>query len=248
MHRERLSIDEQLAYGWPVWCYWPRSPFEKYATEFSRRNQWRVEATLGSLRDCIQECAYRWVFCRNRYANSVNNPAWFMALYKATIVNAFHTYGKKDHYLRTIGLEPPDVSIEYSAGPALVALEQASVELHAVLALLADAPAEVLEMLLDGRSEVVHSRRLLRFAGQSTNRNVLAELRSLLTPDTFKSFEQRYEARRDAERTRGESKEIRAKSQALRDKLLAQRGGAIPEPAPTGPSVRRRERLDQDFC
>jgi len=213
--RVYLTKDELLA-GWPAWCYWPKSPFEAYARNFSRLNYWRVRASVGSLEDCLQECACKWTYCRNLYANSVNNAAWFMSLYKLGLASTFNSLAAKDAKARTMVVEsvepwwePPD----HQEGPLLVSLAGASNELRAVLAMLADAPAEALDCFFDGRSEKMHNRRLLRFAHQSTSRNVLAELRGLLLERKLQG-DQGDDQQREAERLRAEAQAIRAKSHA----------------------------------
>jgi hypothetical protein len=130
----------------------------------------------------MQSCALDWVDCRNRYALQVNNPAWFMSLYKKTVFSTFNTNSIKDYRMRNLQLDPEDTT-EYQAGPALALLTGASKELKAVLSMLADAPAEALACMFDAKTETSQNRLLLRLAQLPVSRNVVAELRELLTTD-----------------------------------------------------------------
>lgn len=183
---QRLTLDDEtsLTKCWPEWCVWSGSGFERYAFKFCARNHWRVRRYLGDFEDCMQQCACEWVYCRNRYGCVVNNPAWFMALYKLSLYCMFNSYSNRDTAARMAlerYAEVPRPTIEHSHGPFAAALGRASPELKAALTMLADAPAEIWDIALSGgKDTVAKSRALLRFAGQAVTHDILAELRLLL--------------------------------------------------------------------
>ena len=155
-------------------------PFENYSRKFVRQNMWRVTAVYGSEEDALQEAALIYAKCVRTYEMRVDNPAWFMGLYKVALINAFNSSAIKDGKIRNL-IPPPEVeTVEHETGSVYASLCQASDELQTVLALIAKAPAEMLGILLDPADSHTMSRRLVRWAGVKTRRNLVDELRELL--------------------------------------------------------------------
>jgi hypothetical protein len=133
--------------------------------------------------------------CYKRYAHKVNNDAWFMALYKRMLATHWIKLAEKGQRrcLLPIIEEQPDDSLallvadpqaeDNVAGAAEIAVawSRASSEAKAVLRIIADAPAEVLQELLNNRiSDTRRNRRFRRWANLPGKPDILGELRALL--------------------------------------------------------------------
>lgn len=155
--------------------------FENYARKYVRKNLWRIKAALGSEEDAMQQAALVFARCVRSYEMRVDNPAWFMSLYKVALMNDFNSFAIVDGRIRNL-VAPPDAElIEHETGSIYASLCQASVELQTVLSMIAKAPSEMLAILLHPADSEVMSRRLARWAGIKTRHNLVDELRDLLT-------------------------------------------------------------------
>jgi hypothetical protein len=163
--------------------------------------------------DALQACAECFARCAYMYRGKIDNAAWFMSVFKIAVVNEFNTLSIADmtqralmqeevnEYLtnreteRRAKLKQPrrennyskdcyTKTVDFNDGPLQIALKQASNELHVVLNVISNAPAEMLGMLLtnDGVADEVWSRRICRLCGIKKQRNVIGELRELLSP------------------------------------------------------------------
>jgi hypothetical protein len=172
---------------------WP-GVFEAYSRAWVGKHYWRVKHTLGTETDALQECALVWAKCAGAYTGKVDNPAWFMGLYKSALARHWHTLSTKDsqsperhaadHPLTTP--EEREAMFGHSpdgpCGMLAAAIAGASQEVRDVLDLLATAPVEVLGIVFAGETDVDHTRRLRRWLGWPPGHgNVLAELRDILT-------------------------------------------------------------------
>lgn len=178
---QRAALDRRMLFSW-------NGAFENWSRAYVAKNFWRVRSLFGSEEDAVQECAVIFTRCLNYYADKVDNPAWMMALYKRAVANDFHTFALKDQQARSVGtpLADPDATLpeipDYSAGPLFAQLAvDASGELRQVLTMIANAPAEMLEIIFASRSEAAINRRLRRICRLPENRDLLGELRALLT-------------------------------------------------------------------
>ena len=166
--------------------------FENYARSWVSKNFWKVREQFGSQEDALAECALIFTRCLRRYERSVDNPAWFMAIFKRAIANAWTTYAAKSTQQRGLivhARDEDDEAVRDNAGPAedsqgflLALLGEASEELRQVLSILATAPAEALSILFCSTDNTVLNRVWKRWAGISDSRaDVVAELRKLLS-------------------------------------------------------------------
>lgn len=70
--------------------------FEQWTQKFVNKNHWRVAYVWGSHEDVMQECGLVFARCLDRYRGKVDNHAWFMSLYKISIINEFNTMAVRD--------------------------------------------------------------------------------------------------------------------------------------------------------
>jgi hypothetical protein len=171
---------------------WP-GVFEAYSRQFVHAHFWRVRHTLHTEADAIQECALVWAKCAAAYTGKVDNGAWFMALYKSSLARHWHSLSSKDsaspeaHRLDLPFTTTEDQDALFGASPdgpcGLLAAQVAgaSQEVRDVLCLLATAPSEMLCMLFAGDTDLDINRRLSRWLGWCRTKDVLGELRDILT-------------------------------------------------------------------
>ena len=177
----RATMDRRRAFTW-------EGPFENWARAYVKKNFWRVRTSMGSEADALQECGVVFARCINRYAASVDNPAWMMSLFKMSVANEFHSIAVKDGQLRQ-SRDPERLAQHASMlptstvnhGPLLVRWAQASAELQQVIKVIADAPAELLEMMFANNDKLQTNRRLRRLCGIKANVDLLGEMHELLS-------------------------------------------------------------------
>lgn len=136
--------------------HWKGSVFERYARVVTSRNKWRVKRYLnGEFEDGLQECAMVFARCVNYYDNTkVDNPAWFMALYKTALHHHWANLATKDSHLtdgeHSAGYEKFAFQnqVSYNDGPLAVAWAERSDEVKRAVALIINAPDELLTWLL----------------------------------------------------------------------------------------------------
>ncbi len=80
----------------PAWG----GPFEKWARNYVNKNHWRAAHVFGSEEDSLQECAAVFARCLRTYQGKVDNPAWFMSLFKISVINEWNTVSIKDAHQR----------------------------------------------------------------------------------------------------------------------------------------------------
>lgn len=140
--------------------------------------------------EALQECALCFVKCLNAYCGEggkVDNPKWFMSLFQRSVSNSFDTFAKTDKKRRerVVYVDDPlaDSNVsELGEGPLFVALSGASSELKHVICVIANAPAELLNLLLkEDQDERAWSQRVSMMCRlPNVNKNVIGELRNLL--------------------------------------------------------------------
>lgn len=69
---------------------WP-GPIEGYSINLIKRYFPRLQAAY-EFEDLIQESYIKFLQCQKCYAGKINNPAWFMSLYKRALINQFNTF------------------------------------------------------------------------------------------------------------------------------------------------------------
>lgn len=168
---------------------WP-GIFENWSRAYIARNHWRV-SHLYDYEEAVQECALIFARCCNYYRGEIDNPAWFMALYKRAVANDFHTFATRNAHAVEAQREwwfthpdGPGGGTTTAPSEAMAALQNASDELKLVLKTIASAPSEFLEILLKQSNLKKWNRRLLRLSGISEvkDTDVLTELKTLLGP------------------------------------------------------------------
>jgi hypothetical protein len=168
----------------PQW----RGVFENYARQFAHDNHWRVRNIVGGLDDAVQECAVVFCHCCKLYGDAVDNPAWFMALFKRSLANRFVSLARaEERYCRFIAQQQPLDEIEPATAPFVAKLAGMSRELQQVLQAIGTAPRQLLQLLLpdwpfSAADEIRVSRSWCRLARTATVRDDLVrELRWWLT-------------------------------------------------------------------
>ena len=160
--------------------------------------------------DSLQEAALVFARCRDRYTSQqawdqctwdhmmlgtskirpVDNPAWFMSIYKRALSNEFHYYAEHCRLQREAQGEyahedhERQGDVDHNLGGLALLLAGASEELREVLRVVAAAPGELLELLLEPGDDEGWSRRLARLCRISNpSSGVVAELRQLLSEE-----------------------------------------------------------------
>lgn len=164
------------------------SPFYKWASNFTWRNQWRVEHVFGcDKEDMMAEIALMWVQCCKRYGDSVNSNAQMMYLFQLWVTGQFHDYATKDtknrNTMEKIALR--DISIKSEAELA-VKLDEASSDLKRVLDIFINAPQEILEVLKEDTKGWTAKQFLQKVCGyvgvsQEKSKQLIKELQELLS-------------------------------------------------------------------
>lgn len=171
---------------------WANSPFEGWARRYIQNNFWRVRYSMGTEDDALQECAMLFVKLSRKYAVTVNDPRWMMALFKTTVTRHFATLSSWDSDNRPSGAAVGEIAegVDYSLGPLSVALAQGTDDLRTLVRALANAPSDFLTLIFEG-SELLYCadpqtaadaraainrriRRLLRITGEQ--RDPIGEL------------------------------------------------------------------------
>ena len=173
----------------PQW----KGTFERYAWRFAAANHWRVSLVCDDLEDCVAECSV--IFCKlcQIYGDTVDNPKWFMALYKQALGRYFVSLARI-HKRRAAALEAAQdarsIAPAYEEPVHLSAkLAGASRELRQVLEVIAMAPADLLDMLLptpqyrfscSAEQQISRSWCRLAQVGDTVRDDLVVELRELL--------------------------------------------------------------------
>lgn len=180
-------IDPRQFYRW-------EGVFENWSKQWVRKHGWRTRQLWGSDEDALQQCALTFAKCLDRYAAKVDKPAHLMALYKTAVANHWHKHAVFDgryrqlHHPENLEAAPEGIarraSITFNDGPLAAAMAGASQELQQVLRMIAQAPDEVLRILLPTDGETpdldVLNRRFRRWFGLPAKAEVATELKNLL--------------------------------------------------------------------
>ena len=163
--------------------------FENYSRAFVARNAWRVRYIMSE-EDALQECALVFARCVHHYAGKIDNAPWFMALFKRAVANEFHFHASACTRIREAEAgyageqSRRGEGVDHNLGTLTASIASASEELRAVLRVVAQAPTELLSLLLLEASDENWSRRLCRISGiNKVSKTIVAELRDILTED-----------------------------------------------------------------
>lgn len=175
VERKRLSPAQRATlFREPVKRRRPRPKwtgvFENYAKQWVRKNYWRVRNVYDTREDALAGCALVFARVLAHYADTVDNDAWMMALYKQSLYHEWNTLATRDRQLREHAFADVDMTsdafavaygkVEQHLGDVLLLLQQAPTHIRAVLDVLASAPAYI----LSGKATSVN-RRLCDMAG-----------------------------------------------------------------------------------
>lgn len=178
--------------------------YENWAKAWVHKNFWRVEHRFGTKDDALQQCAMVFAKCLQRYADVVDNPRWFMALFKRAVIHHWTHHSKLNSQQRQLALPEesiPETGQTHNGAPmlpnspnenqALVNIwESASPELQQGLRLLLTTGQKVLDAICDDSiCPVKLNRRWQRFAGIHSEHNIVLELRELLEAGEWKGPE-----------------------------------------------------------
>jgi hypothetical protein len=172
----------------PVYCPQWAGSFEGWSRRFVTNNYWRVENRCGSPEDALQECALIFAKCATMYRYVVSDPkhnkgnpnAWFMAIYKRSIVNRWCKLSLDDRAQKETFVASTDdtkgraefndwlVYFEvvkqavYNEGPMQVAIAKSSPALRKIMQVMLTAPPEVLDHMLEHYPDMEATNRRLK--------------------------------------------------------------------------------------
>lgn len=172
----------------PKW----QGAFEGWSRNWVRQNFWRVDRIFQSPEDALQQCAMVFARCLVHYEGTVDNEAWFMALYKRALANHWYANGARNIANKEIFGDPhelealkPAASLYQDEEEALPGLdgaveiwESASGELRQVLSMIANGPAELVEILTEDCPRL--NQRWRRFGRIKAQKDLVGEMRELL--------------------------------------------------------------------
>lgn len=189
----------KLVFYVPVW----EGVFRNWAIAWVRKQHWRVIHQIPTEEDALQECAMIFAKCADRYYGRVNNPKWFMSLFKTAVNNYWNGMALRDreqrelltyHDADALDVHPGTNAVSYNDAPFRVHLSQVSAELREVLRVLVRAPSEIIEYIFHGyppgTNEITKrkliNRRLLMLCGFQRRRHEVIDFMSELEELTEK--------------------------------------------------------------
>jgi hypothetical protein len=149
----------------PQWI----NPFDIYAKRYVDKHFWRVKHAYITKEDALQECAMVFARCARTYAGRIDNPAWFMGIYKIALVNEFNSAALRDtknRFLVMPGKIPDDVFDGHasdSVGELMVEFAQCKTELEHMVQTFQGMSDEVFAYLTQGSPD--RMRRIKRMMG-----------------------------------------------------------------------------------
>jgi len=175
--------------------------FERWARRYVHLNHWRIAAFVGDKDDALQECALVYLHIVQYYwgkkaanGQTIDNPAWLMALFKVAVarrwIDASRHLARQNEFqdqLSDVAHVYREMAQSSMHGVKEIELNaeiaSASHELQSVIRLIANAPHEVLELLLPASFSKKSKRKLCRFAGvhRTARADVTRELHALIT-------------------------------------------------------------------
>lgn len=124
-----------------------KGPVEGFLVNTIRKNAWRVERVMGK-KDLYQDGVLIFCLLRRRYQGVVDNPRWFMSLYKTSLHNHIHDVSKvqtkllQQHSLPDDMLDAEGEDESLFHVDALTLFDRAPTEIREIVRLFMDAPTE----------------------------------------------------------------------------------------------------------
>ena len=166
---------------------WENSPYQRWAKKFVYKNHWKVAHDMGDIEDCMQTCAMLYVWCARRHPEYGEDR--LMKFFKAVVfkkwinpsIRSWHHICKTKDYKTLVEVttqesDPPDRSVNI--------LASASKELRQVLALIGNAPDELLQFMTKSANGAARTNALWNRAlglGSKRRKDLVGELHKLLT-------------------------------------------------------------------
>lgn len=164
-------------------------PINGYAVNYVNANLWRLYNRYN-FDELVNEAFL--VYCKVSitYANKVDNPKWFMALYKTALSNRMHDLSKTINQLVEDCEEPYKGSslVTSNDGYLEVLLNQAPSEISSVLSLFINAPQELLDLAFsswksNGGKKITGNRFLSSVLGLKDTRDMCKMVTDYLIKD-----------------------------------------------------------------
>jgi hypothetical protein len=166
--------------------------FQRWAKHYVDKHFWRVKHVYITKDDALQECAVVFARCARNYTGKIDNPAWFMSIYKVAIVNEWNkaslvdqnhrdiTYCDDLTSLDSISCSP---SNEGNSGPFLQELRQCQSELQYMADILTRMPSELFDFLSKDGSRKSRRQRVKRCYGpmKDLTQNIVEQYMDLRT-------------------------------------------------------------------
>lgn len=194
MERLRLTsaTHTRLQAGAPSYVpYWSPT-IDIWTRRFIDKNLWRVSAHIGDREDALQEARIVYLRCERRYSGVVDNAAWFMALYQRSLIAQFHDFANAATRQRDLVVSHSDLALVDEEGPQFdsvgelrnggelsVMVRQAPNEVRMVLALLLNAPCELLELVAAStrKAQALGNKHLCLLLGITEDMDLLGRVR-----------------------------------------------------------------------
>lgn len=121
---------------------------------WARQNHWKVSYQLPEFEDIVQEGGVVYTSVCNEYPN-IDNPAWFMGMFKTSFCNHMCSFARKDSVRRTSMVDmPEDAELAAAITPHTEntayferKMEQAPSEIKELISLIASLPGEMWDLV-----------------------------------------------------------------------------------------------------
>lgn len=195
MQRRGMDCVDEPVYADVLSIEW-QGPIEGYTKNYLAKNYWRV-ASVMDWDDAMQESRAIFVECVIRYKDKVDNPAWFMSLYKTVLFSRFTNYANYATRQRHVVFEHQLVRDDDEAdspitqrdevgdsdnnGYLATLVREAPADVKEVLALFLNAPVDLLESAIaawqsrNGKGGV-SSRLLCALLGREVDEDVIGRV------------------------------------------------------------------------
>lgn len=165
----------------PEW----RGIFEGWSKQWVSKHHWKVRHHCPTFEDAVQQCGLVFAYCNKYYVGKVDNPAWFMALFKTAVSNTWIKLAKRDSRTRDLGVLVADFDMlrqhetTLPTGDLVLAAASASPDLLKIIQFLAEAPPAALAVVFadDDRDKI--NKRLRRFCKLPHQGNYIQQLRAI---------------------------------------------------------------------
>ena len=174
----RKPINSHALFPW-------EGTFERWSHGWVHKNYWRIRHICPSHEDAMQIVALLFVECIHRYGDRIDNPRWLMSLFSRMVINHWNRLAVIDKRQRElvsdVMLDDVPEQVTHQMTSLIDILSSLPDELHHVLNILMEAPAEIIDLLIEGRNEESDNRAIKRWCGIKTDTNVLEDIRRILS-------------------------------------------------------------------